>query len=273
MGLNSSTPAGRECCPGPRRGGTPSSVSTGRDYHDCRSHPFLSTLSRGGTAAFVRGGPSTATSVPVSVPVPKAPSRFGLRRGRCGRGLNGCAALLGGMTAGAPRILSAAARYAADCRAESAQLGAAGCRPEARMAAPSVPNAGEPLFVIGDNRGSLFFQGSMTGKLDGRVLLDLLPAQAVVFVDRRAARAAVRAVERSGVEGSARLAEAAGSLAKLPGTSTAVVLADALAAKFWCPAGSTAARRRLAARLRSEGTWFRRRAGGLPAPIPACLRP
>ena len=40
------------------------------------------------------------------------------------------------------------------------------------------------------------------------------------------------------MEGSARLAEAVGYLTKLPGTSTAVVLADALAAKFWCPDGS-----------------------------------
>jgi hypothetical protein len=142
------------------------------------------------------------------------------------------------MTAAAPRILSPAARYAAACRAESAQVVAAGRRPKDRMAAPSVPNAGEPLFVTNDTKGNLFSQGSTTSKLDGRVLLDLLPARAVVFVDRRAARAAVRAVERSGVEGSSRLAEAVGYLAKLPGTSTAVVLADALAAKFWCPDGS-----------------------------------
>ena len=100
------------------------------------------------------------------------------------------------------------------------------------------PEPGEPLFVSSDNKGNLFSQGSMTGKLDGRVLLDLLPTQAVVFIDCAAARAAVRAVERSGVEGSSRLAEAVGYLAKLPGTSTAVVLADALAAKLWCPDGS-----------------------------------
>jgi len=142
------------------------------------------------------------------------------------------------MTAAVPRILSPAARYAADCRAESAQLVAAGCRPKARMAAPSVPSSGEPLFISSDSKGSLSSQGGRRGKLDGRALLDLLPAQAVVFVDRAAVRAAVRAVERSGVEGSSRLAEAVGYLAKLPGTSTAVVLADALAAKFWCPDGS-----------------------------------
>ena len=106
------------------------------------------------------------------------------------------------------------------------------------MAAPSVPSSGEPLFISSDSKGSLSSQGSMPGKLDGRALLDLLPAQAVVFIDRAAARAAVRAVERSGVEGSSRLAEAVGYLAKLPGTSTAVVLADVLAAKFWCPDGS-----------------------------------
>jgi hypothetical protein len=94
------------------------------------------------------------------------------------------------------------------------------------------------MFVTSDTKGNVFSQGSLTGKLDGGVLLDMLPAQAVVFADRRAARAAVRAVERSGVEGSARLAEAVGYLAKLPGTSTAVVLADALAAKFWCPESS-----------------------------------
>ena len=106
------------------------------------------------------------------------------------------------------------------------------------MAAPSVPSSGEPLFISSDSKGSLSSQDSMPGKLDGRALLDLLPAHAVVFIDRAAARAAVRSVERSGVEGSSRLAEAVGYLAKLPGTSTAVVLADVLAAKFWCPDGS-----------------------------------
>ena len=106
------------------------------------------------------------------------------------------------------------------------------------MAAPAVPNGGDPLFVTSDTKGSLSSQGSTTGKLDGRVLLDLLATQAIVFADRRAARAAVAAVERSNVEGASRLAEAVGYLAKLPGTSTAVVLADALAAKFWCPEGS-----------------------------------
>ena len=88
----------------------------------------------------------------------------------------------------AARILSPAARLAADCRAESAELVAAGRRPKSRMAAPSVPNTGEPLFVTSDSKGNLSSQGSMPGKLDGRALLDLLPAQAVVFIDRVAAR-------------------------------------------------------------------------------------
>ena len=142
------------------------------------------------------------------------------------------------MSATALRLVSPAALYAAVCRTESAELVAAGRRPKVRMAAPAVPNGGDPLFVTSDTKGGVSSQGSMTGTLDGRVLLDLLATQAIVFADRRAARAAAVAVERSNVEGASRLAEAVGYLAKLPGTSTAVVLADALAAKFWCPEGS-----------------------------------
>jgi hypothetical protein len=106
------------------------------------------------------------------------------------------------------------------------------------MAAPVVPHAGDPLFVTGDDKGRLACQGSPSGKLDGRTLLDLLPARSVVFVDRSAAQAAVRAVERSDLEGAAQLAGSVRYLSKLAGTSTAVVLADVLAAKFWCPEGS-----------------------------------
>jgi len=156
------------------------------------------------------------------------------------------------------RPLSGIAAFDAEHHQLSAEQVATGGHPLMRMSAPTLTTTPEAMVVIGAGRSGAvrciaktpdlpsthpMLHVPVSQNLTAQTLADLFTTTGlvdVVIADRITVRAVVGILAKDTNPKSKWLSKIIGYLARRPAINQCAVLTDALAEKFWCPAGSNA---------------------------------